>query len=168
VDFPLHLAAIRWAEELLSLFHAYAAAGYDLASMRDSALQFDEADLMLYANTDQMPMRINGQLYAISEQAASSVVSASMLMMQAMIWEGAYDPRGVAIHCMDYVLPQLRRGRAVTIVAREQEARVHITVAGIPGQDFPVFALLVLMLALRVNSFDPNQLARESIRLIPI
>ena len=168
MDFPLRNASIRWAEEVLSLFRAYAAAGYDMASMRDSVLNFDDMDLKRYANTDQMPIRIKGQLYAVSEQAASTVVPTSMYMMQVMMWEGVRDPRSVAISCMEYVLPQLRRGRTLTVNVVERSDNVLITVAGSTGQEFPVYALLVLMLTLHISDFDPNNLAHERVRLIPI
>jgi hypothetical protein len=168
MDFTLHSVALKWAEELLSLLRAYEAANYDMVSMRDSALQFDEMDLARYAKTDQMPIRIRGQLYAVSEEAASSVVLTSMLMMQLMMWEGIRDPRSVAIRCIEYTLPPLRRGRTITISAVDRSDNVLITAAGSAGQEFPGFALMVFMLVLGISDFDPEQLADDKVRLIPI
>jgi hypothetical protein len=169
MDFPIHSAAIRWAEELLSLYRAYSTAGYDLLMMRDSALHFEEMDLRRYANTDQMPIRINGQLYAVSEQASSSVVSTSIFMLQVTMWEGVHDPRSTAIRCMEYLLPQLRRGRTVTISATsDRSGIIMISAPGSSGQEFPGFTIVVIMLGLHVSDFDPNRLIREDVRLIPI
>lgn len=169
MDFAVHSAAIRWAEELLSLYRAYSTAGYDLLRMRDSALHFEEMDLRRYANTDQMPIRINGQLYAVSEQASSSVVTTSTFMSQVTMWEGVRDPRSTAIRCMEYVLPQLRRGRTVTVSATtDHSENVLITASGSSGQEFPSFAVVVIMHVLRVSDFDPSRLIQENVRLIPI
>lgn len=161
--------AQKHAAEVASLLHAYSSAGSSPEQMLHSTtVGFDMADIRRYAETDQMPVRISGKLYPVSEQAASCIAITSGIMRQ-MAEDGVSDPAGSCARTLDYMLSGLERRRTISIALIDaQRGQLSVTMPGAGGEVCHIDPIMVACFALEITDFDVNALNHDRADLAPV